>query len=165
MSNKCHRTDTDYKKAGSSGRIYETTSRISATTLVKRGSFRFLSRIYYAVRVLYLREDPLIEVHEDGVLLGDLPVEDALHVTMCAQCILKVNKNQNHTWAGSGRIRIIIIDPFAHEQAYTYFITTVHWGRIILKQRLGHIMWGNVKEYFKSPFQYYYNCFYSLRYH
>ena len=37
-----------------------------------------------------LGEDSLVKIHEDGVLLGDLTVEDALHVSVCPQRFLDV---------------------------------------------------------------------------
>merc|ERR1719341_979208 len=40
-----------------------------------------------------LREHPLVKIHEDGILLCDLSIEDALHVPVCAQTILDVSSS------------------------------------------------------------------------
>merc|ERR1719222_1773177 len=40
-----------------------------------------------------LREHPFVKIHENGILLCDLSIEDALHVPVCAQTILDVSSS------------------------------------------------------------------------
>jgi hypothetical protein len=42
----------------------------------------------------HLGENPFVEVHENGVLLGHLPIEDALHVPVGTQRFLKMMTHQ-----------------------------------------------------------------------